>query len=83
VNAQTRIERSDRWTPWGRACAPRVAGSRRADHGTIHPMACGCAVCAYAAARRAFRGDLAIIALGLGAGLAVLALLTLLGQMPR
>jgi hypothetical protein len=47
MNASTRIERSDRWTPSGRRCAPRTA-PRRVTVGasTIHPMGCACSDCA-------------------------------------
>jgi hypothetical protein len=80
VNAQTRIERSDRWTPWGRLCAPRHAPLRRTAGDTaIHSAWCACDDCAYVAARRALRGDLAVIGFGIIAALAAIAMLALLG----
>jgi len=82
MNASTRIERSDRWTPWGRLCSPRIAGNSRpgADTGAIHPMDCSCGDCRYEAQRRSLRLDLVVIGLGVAAALAAIGILELLGM---
>lgn len=55
----------------------------RAREPTIHPLGCGCSDCAYDveldARRRALRGDLLVIALGIGFALLAGAVLCWMG----